>query len=637
MIAVENLTKEVREIYPNGVDCHRDYEVGNNGIIFKAFEDGKITVDKLLDHIDLKLTWYIPSLEAVEFFMFIRLVLGEEPENLNSKPQYFLIDSIFKNPNIIPFFMARGIDMDDYPAETVVLCSREFSKSVLTTFLILYMAYKGEFASYGKINYGLYVSDSMRNGVKKMMGRLKAIYYESEFLQGEFEFVSFTQEETVMIRHPRSPKEIKLFNQYVVEQKKPKEQVPGRMKRTFKVDGLGAATSSRGASNALTRPQFVFIDDVVANEVDATSDTILSSIESTIEADIRGGLSGSGYFMVVIGTPYNKKDPVYKRVESGLMLPVVFPRAAKIPLDTMKSKEFESVWPDRHTFKKCRIEYRGAKKAEEDGDGFKMKKLLQEHYLRITNSEDQMIKDNQLQWYSTKQLMPNIGNYNLVMTTDYTASNELRGDFSVVYMWAINSNRDWFLLDMSVKRQTIEDQFQTTIQMVQKWISLTGKIAEVAVELDGQQRLNVHSLKEAQMKHNVWFTFSRQIGASPGQWGFSRRKAGGDKHMQFMRVHHMFQNGHIFLPEEFKDSPDMVELLDEIKYLTYDSINSKHDDALDGISAIGVLDVVYPGAEDTFNPHDQSYKKKQPNKGYMWARLQYEGESVNDSEYGSYV
>ena len=611
MIAAKDLSDAARLIYPNGCDCHREYEVSDDGIVFKSFANGLITVDKLLDHIDLKLEWYIPSLEAVEFFMFIRLVLGEEPENLNSKPQYFLIDSIFKNPNVEPFFQARGIVMDEFPAETVVLCSREFSKSVLTTYVILYMAYKGTFAIYGKINYGLYVSDSMRNGVKKMMGRLKAVYYESEFLQAEFEEANFTQEECILVRHPRSPKERQLYDLYVNQQGKSKEMVPGRMKRTFKVDGLGCATSSRGASNALTRPQFVFIDDVVANEVDASSSTILNSIESTIEADIRGGLSGSGYFMVVIGTPYNKKDPVYRRVEEGLMLPVVFPRAAKMPEQGMKATDFESVWPDRHTFKKCRMEYKNAKKAEDDGNGYKMKKLTQEHYLRITNSKDSLIKDIDSLWFSSKSLGKHLDGYKLVLTTDYTASNELRGDFSVNYMWAVNSNRDWFMIDISVKRQTIEQQYNTTMQMVQKWVQRTGKSVEVAVELDGQQRINVYALKQLQIKENIWFTFSKQIGAAAGVQGFSRKKAGGDKHSQFMRIHHLFQNGNIFFAEEFKDSPDMVELLEELKYITYDSINSKHDDALDGISAIGTLDIIYPGVDSAV-----SSKRNSSSEGY---------------------
>ena len=46
---------------------------------------GKETEDKLLDVCDVELDWYIPSNFAIEFILFIRLALGEEPENSNPK------------------------------------------------------------------------------------------------------------------------------------------------------------------------------------------------------------------------------------------------------------------------------------------------------------------------------------------------------------------------------------------------------------------------------------------------------------------------------------------------------------------------------------------------------------------------
>ena len=48
-----------------------------------------ITVDWLLDNVDLEFEGYIPSVTAIRFFNFIRMVLGEEPENENSLAHYF--------------------------------------------------------------------------------------------------------------------------------------------------------------------------------------------------------------------------------------------------------------------------------------------------------------------------------------------------------------------------------------------------------------------------------------------------------------------------------------------------------------------------------------------------------------------
>jgi predicted phage terminase large subunit-like protein len=626
MIEASKLPADVRAIYPDGADVHRKYPVSEDGIVFEAFKDGVVTVDKLLDYVDLTLDWYVPSINAIEFIMFIRLVLGEEPENSNPKPHYFLVDCIFQSPNVVPFFMARGIDFDGLVGETVVLCSREFGKSLIMTYLILFMADRGELEHFGKINYGLYVSDSMRNGVKKMMGRINSLYNESPYLRSRFEEVHITQEEATFIRPPRSKRERALYDEYVVKQGLRPSQVPGRMKRTFRVDGLGASTSSRGASHGLTRPQFVFGDDMVANEVDASSKIIMDSIESTIEADIRGGLSGSGYFMVIIGTPYNKVDPVYKRVEEGLMLPVVFPRAATMPVAGLKEDEFESVWIDRHTYKKCKKEYTNAKKAQNNGDSYKMRKLTQEHYLRIANEEERLIKEDSLQWFSRQAMMKNIGYYNIYFTTDYTASNELNGDFSCIAVWAVGNNEDWFLMDLVVKKMTIDEQFEKTIGMVQQW-GKKGAHITVGVETDGQQQQSIHSLRKLQVEKNIFFTFASQIGERPDKEGINRRRAGGDKHSQFMRTHSLFQNHKIFFAEELKDTPYMEELLEELKYVTWSDITSKHDDAIDVISMITAMNVSYPSVGGSNKDEDNFASTNDP----IWGSIDDDSDTTRGS------
>ncbi|MCK5848331.1 MAG: hypothetical protein KAH01_03960 [Caldisericia bacterium] len=561
--------------------------------IIPAFRDGNVTVDKLLDHVDLNLLWYIPSIHAIKFMNFMRLVLGEEPENTNPRAHYFLVDCIFQSPNVKAFFDVRNIDFNHLTAETVVLCSREFSKTTIITFLLLFMADEGEIPEFGKLNYGLYVSDSMRNGVKKMMLRLRGIYNESIYLQSKFEEVQITQEEAVFVRHPRSKREVALYHDFVNTQKKDRTQVPGRMKRTFKVDGLGAATSSRGASNVLVRPQFVFIDDVVPNEVDASSDTILESIESTIESDIRGGLSGSGYFIVAIGTPFNKMDPIYRRVEEGLMLPIVFPRARLMPTDNIKETEFESVWADRHTYKNCRREWKNAKKAEDNGNSYKMRKLQQEHYLRIASEEDRLVPDSLIQWIDTSNITTNAHLYNWYGTSDYTTTGTKGSDLSGMILWAVGSGGDFFIIDIVGRKMEIEEQYNETFNMIEPVLN-QARWVEHGVELDGGQGGHIYSLKKKMAERNAFFSFAKQKGASAGKQGIVSRLVGGDKHWRFRQMLPLFQNHKIWFSEHLRDAPGMIELLDEIKYTTYATINSKYDDMIDTLSMINAIDVVFP-------------------------------------------
>ena len=68
----EGLSEKCKEIYTDLVDPSCGYELNDRGV-FKILEDGKVTVDKLLDICDVELDWYIPSDFAIEFILFIRL------------------------------------------------------------------------------------------------------------------------------------------------------------------------------------------------------------------------------------------------------------------------------------------------------------------------------------------------------------------------------------------------------------------------------------------------------------------------------------------------------------------------------------------------------------------------------------
>ena len=193
--------------------------------------------------------------------------------------------------------------------------------------------------------------------------------------------------------------------------------------------------------------------------------------------------------------------------------------------------------------------------------------------------------------------MRNLDYYNLYMTTDLTASNSAKGDFSCVMLWAVGSNNDIFLLDLHVKKCTIAEQYEPIFDMVRTWGTRKGRNVTVGVEIDGQQQLNMHTLKKMMIEKNTFFTFARQIGSPFGKEGISRRQATGAKHEQFMRVFPLFQQHKIHLPEELKDSPDMKEVMNELNYITYNAIGSKHDDALDCISMLASMEMIAPSMD----------------------------------------
>ena len=549
----------------------------------------KITVDWLLDNVDLTFEGYIPSIVSIEFFNFIRLTLGEEPENANSLAHYFLVDVIFMQDSVKEYLTVRGIDYDSLKGRTTVLCCREFAKStIIGSFVPLFMAWKGELPGFGAVNYGIYVGDSMRNNVKTTMNTIEQVYYESEWLQTQFESARFTDELVELIRNPRTPTEIHLYETTIAIGKKP-HQVPGRSKRKFAMRGVGAQTGTRGTRSGLQRPQFAIIDDVIPSEADANSETVLANIDKTIESDVLNALHGAGSFAILIGTPYNKKDPVYQRIESGAWVPVVFPICERIHEDLVL-KEFRGAWENRHSYEKVMKRYMDASRSN------KLRSFMQELMLRISSEKDRVIPNNYIESFTRENILKNGAGYNWYITTDFTTTGGTGNDFSGMAVWAVSSNGDHFLVDLVLKKMELAMQYNELFRLVNKYKRYTGTI-EVGIEIDGQQKIHLFAIKELMHKKNEYFTIGKQKGGV--REGILSKQSKGGKEGRFSVMVPLFQAGKIRFARELNDTAGMRELRNEIDYVTYDEhgrvqFGSVHDDGLDLISQLAMMNIFAP-------------------------------------------
>lgn len=540
-------------------------------------------VDAALDSIDLTFNGYQPSKDALEFFNLMRIVNGGDFEVGNSLTHYFLVDLVFGNikRENYPYSQEIRESIRINSKKIAIIASRFTAKStVITAFMPIYCAITGKLPGFGDVMFWVSFGDSQQAGAKVQANTIRDICSDSMFCKQYFEKMRFTDEECEFIRKGDEPVKQRAF--------------------MFKVKGA-AGGSVRGIRYKTERPQIFSFDDIIKNEADANSPIIMAKLRSMIYSDAENALGKKGK-IIIVNTPFNKNDPVYAALESGVWTPICIPLCEKISLDITK-EEYRGSWEEMKPYEEVMEKY------EDAYYGDTLREFNQELMLRISSEEDRLITDDMISrtWYSAKNLSKHLDGYNLVVTTDFTASNELKGDFSCIAVWAINSNRDWFLLDLTVKRMTIDEQFDKLIQVVQMWTHRTGKHLSVAIETDGQQRVNIHSVKVKQLDKNVWFSFARQIGDKPDGIGVSRKRAGGDKHAQFMRVHSWFQNGKIYFPEELKPSPDMKELLEELKYVTYSGIGSKYDDALDVVNMITLLDVTYPSVEAGESTREESY------------------------------
>lgn len=484
--------------------------------------------------------------------------------------------------------------------------------SVLTTYFMAYMAWKGTLKNFGKVNFGLYVSDKMgpSGNVALTMATMESIITKSEFLSSQFQYTKFTQEGIKLVRNPRTVKEISVFNKAMKAGKKILE-VPDVGSRTFTLKGIGASGGRGSRDSDLQRPQFAIYDDMVANEKDAQSEVKLSAIESTIEGDVGKSLTPK-HFKIFIGTAYGENDPVYRRVADGSTVPVVFPRAEEVPhgdivdpftnevlVPEVKAEGFISVWEDRFPYELQRKAYRVAELSYLKGSPEPLRLLNQEFYCKITSERERLIPENTIIFENMELIPSTAKDYLWRITTDFTTTGGIHSDDSAAGLWCIDWQGTYRLYDVSCRKKELEEQYKDVYEMA-KWVNDTSsRLAEIAIEIDGQQAVHLYGLKMYfESKGFYKYTFAKEIDSQSNkgykEYDGIKSKNGGSKLDRLKLWLPTFMRKQVIFNSSLKQTPDMVIGINQIEQVTYTTIKSKHDDFLDILSQNAMIYTYLP-------------------------------------------
>lgn len=477
-------------------------------------------------------SFYVPSTFALNFINFIKLVNGSQGEEHKTPVIHLkMLDTVQANEQDVLNMLFRG------SAKTTVMAE----------YLILYIATYGEIENFGKIPLGLYVSDSIENGVKNMRKNLEYRWGNSEFLQMYVPNTRFTDVRWEF------------------------RNIEGSV-TVFK--GYGAKTGVRGSKELAQRPYLAILDDLVSDE-DARSATVIASIEDTVYKAIDYALHPTRRKVIWNGTPFNSRDPLYKAVESGAWKVNVFPVCEQFPCT---EEEFKGAWEDRFTYKYVMEKYTKALKAG------KIDTFNQELMLRIMSDEDRLITDSDIRWYKRESILSNKGIFNFYITTDFATSEKTSADYSVISVWAYNANGDWFWVDGICKKQLMDTNINDLFRLVQMY-----KPQQVGIEVTGQQGGFIQWIEGEMMNRNIWFTIASDNNSSkPGI------RPNTNKMQRFNIVVPWFKTHKIYFPEEMKLDPTLVEAMDELRLASAGGFKSKHDDFIDTISMLGSLTVWKP-------------------------------------------
>lgn len=521
----------------------QDVADGTNELeeILKAGGRVKQTVDEWLNQVDyesLNDGSYVPTAFALKFTNFIKLVNGREGEE-----------------NQTPVVHLKMLDQIAGQKQNIAnLCARGLAKTTLFfEYLVLYLAVFGEIDGFGTVEGMIYVSDSMDNGVKSARKNIEFRWENSEFLQ---EWLP--------------PENVKITDNYMEFRSKGGSLTEGDKVRAniLGVKMFGAKTGLRGTKIFGKRPTLCVLDDLVSDD-DAKSKTAMTAIRDTITKGVDFALHPARRKTIFNGTPFNKGDVLYEAVESGAWHVNVWPVCEKFPCSRA---EFRGAWDDRFTYDFVKSQY---EKAILEGS---TAAFNQELMLRISSSDERLVQDSEIRWYSRKALIENRHRFNFYITTDFATKAKQSSDFSVISVWAYNSNGDWFWVDGICKKQTMDKNINDLFRLVQQY-----RPQSVGIEISGQQGAFLDWITTEMINKNTWFTFAQGKNGKPGI------QPEADKLSRFNLVVPLFKAGKMFFPTEMKTSEIMGEFIGELQLTTLDGIKSKHDDAIDTISMLMYL------------------------------------------------
>lgn len=489
----------------------------------------KKTLDQWLDSVSythLNSSAYKPTEFALTFMNFIKLVNGAEGES-----------------NKTPAVHLAMLDKVVSPIDQVAnLCFRGSGKTtVFAEYFFPFLGVFGYLPNFGAVSSGIYVSDSMDNGVKSLRKNMEFRYDTSDFLQEWLPKVTFT-------------------DNYI--------EMTARDGRMFGMKMFGAKTGLRGTKIFGKRPPIAVLDDLVSDD-DAKSRAAMIAIKDTVYKGVNYALDPTRRKIIFNGTPFNMEDILIEAVESGAWDVNVWPVCEKFPCTR---EEFVGAWPDRFTYDFVRKQYDDAVLTG------KVAAFMQELMLRITSEEERLVQDAEIRWYKRQALLAGKESFNFYITTDFATSAKQTADYSVISVWAYNSNGDWFWVDGVCERQTMDKSIDDLFRLVQEY-----KPQQVGVEVTGQQGAFIQWLTNEMTTRKVWFNF-----ASSEKSGAAGIRPTVDKLSRFNLVVPWFKAGKMYWPEELKQSNIVGTFMHQIRLVTQSGIKGK-DDCIDTISMLGYL------------------------------------------------
>jgi len=335
--------------------------------------------------------------------------------------------------------------------------------------------------------------------------------------------------------------------------------------KMFYIKGRGSGQSMRGTKIMNKRPNIVILDDI-ENETKQQTKEARNKLKNWFYDVVTPAINPNRFEFIFIGTPIHEDSLLLELVNSDQWVTLQLPVAEEFPPDDWNN--LVTSWEDRFTKEYVRSVYEDLK------DKGRERSFYQEYMLEVTPKDDLLFNLDNINYYNIDDIKDKLRKMNYYISVDLAVSEKSYADYTAISVVGIDSNRNWYLVDGFFGRIKPDKTIDKIFEFVDRWNPSAVVLEKVAFQLS--------------MKTFIYNEMNRR-GKYFNLQMVSRTKA---KLSVIKALQPIVELGKLWLPKtHIKDFVN--ELKHEMELITNESILAKHDDLVDSISQLTLIDISY--------------------------------------------
>lgn len=431
-----------------------------------------------------------------------------------------------------------------------IQASRGLSKTTLAdVYLTIYYAYLGRKPGLGRIHYGLIISDTLSQ-VQAILEHMLFLVDDNEKLKQHLKVTKSRKGDDPIISFENAKGDV-----------------------TF-IRGRGAGQKVRGVKSPEgKRPNYILIDDL-ENDENVESKDSREKLKGWFFNALMPSVDPNGFEITIIGTPLHEDSVLSNLTDSKEWKFIMLPAAEEYPVQP--GNKLESAWSDRFT-----PEFLN-RMVQSYTDVGRRNAFFQEYMLETVSKENQLFDLDTLNYWDEEEYGDKVKGLQFYISVDLAISEESYADYTAITVVGVNRTNNWFVLHLDYGRYTPDATIQKIMSLARMYKDSTLVIEKGTLYLGIKKNLQHEMLAK-----NTFFQIKEVT-------------RGKSKLSVIKTLEPRMNIGKLWLPKNAYKK-QVEELKHQMSLVTHDGIKAKHDDLLDTLGQLGLVDLI---GSDVMDPSE---------------------------------